>query len=912
MAGGNASRSDQSGLSIRRLYQQAQEGPFAQGLITATRAASDPKNKQGLLHNSQFRDTMVLHGVITDCTALANCYRVQLDRGRAPMPCTFGGLGTNFATGARSITTLQPGTRVVVLWHPRSVFGVILAVIPPAQLRGNKQLAQQITHASRNRVDDVHKQPHRLAGDGHIFDWLAGRPYDATNIGEQGWMAETGMRAFVDPFMSMFGLDEASSLQVFYHDQLVRLAAFNYKHFTAGIEHESLEDQGEHTCFTGYTPYPWEQMSKYERGNSTKELAPDAWQISTPWYGPVEPTEDKMRPWHREYEFHGYLGQGFSHFVQTKPTSGDKAMYTPGEKQPVYPGLYKQHVGLDGTLTVQSAKRISITKQIAVLTPARAYVAEQTEKNKEGDNPENYKFAGHPAQGDGPPHKITGEVLAEASNKDMQRACGVLDLHAYLYNYATIHPFFFHEKDWTIKNEGELEHTGGKVIAPIPFSKLATEMFLKTEDFAAPKKIKIDHRDKYVEGPEYFPTKSGFELLEDGGVVIYDGFGSELRMTGGHVYLSAPGDIWFKSGRNLVAWGGDDVDIRARNSMDLTVTEKDIRIKAEKNIQILAGNGKDEGGVLIESRAETERYDFSKNGEDVKSAGIMLRAPKTAVIAWSRDVYLRTGTNGEDGLDGGDIVLDAGRGRSKIITHADSQEHHTATAIAWNWGIDGDIKATDRISQSVHDWCSPTFIDGGLILSQGICSKGGHLSTEGAFVSIVNPFVVEPDSESISKCEDAVEEGQNRVKEQYPSLYKQLFIATLEQQAYAEEKKGNDTVIKDSKVSLRTPEQYGTETGWELYEDRWQQMSRITGESTTPWKEKPVESKNENTMPYPGRKNYEEEQLFQTQDLDIYDVAGGNPKPRGEQPELQPPYDDPKYKAPTPKSLQEYPVIDRK
>jgi hypothetical protein len=819
-------------------------------------------------------------------------------------------MGSNFSSGARSLTTLQTGTEVVVLWHPRTVVGTIIGCVNPPTLTGKKNLAQQIAHTSRNRVDDVHKEPHRLAGDGGIVDWLAGGPFDSTMVGEQGYIAETGMRVFCDPFMSMIGLDEATSLQVFMHDQLLRLAAYNYKHFTAGKEHESLDDQGEICDWTGWTPYPWEQASMYERSNPFIDFDPQEWQVGEPWYGPIEPRDDKARPWHRELMFHGYLGQGFSHIVQTKPDTGEQALYTPnGGDQPTYPGLYKQHVGLDGTCIISSAKRLSITKRIAILTPAKAYVPEQTDTNKEGDDPENYRFAGHEAQGSGPEHKITGELEIQGDIADLERACGVMDLHAYLYNYASVHPFFYHEKDWDLKDEEDLEHTGGKSVDVAPFNKLSSKMFLEVDkDFATKQNIVIDHRDKYADpGAEYYPTQSGIELLEDGGVLIYDGYGSEIRMTGGSVYITAPGDVNNMPGRTLNLWGGDDVIIKAKNSMDLTTSEKDIRVRAQKNIQIMAGNDESVGGVLIESRG-SEIYEFDECGEDVKSGGIMFRAEKAPVTAWAKTIYMRTGPVGD--VEGGDIILDAGRGQSKVITHASSHDHYIDGDFNLCWGTDGETRAADKFSENIHDFSSGIGVNGTLTVNGGICGNSGVLLTSGGFVAPANPFVGEPPAKALKDCQEAIDGLATRVSSTYPVVCDTFFASTLFGQCYAPTRKGNEDVVKKAEMSMRTVEQYGTDVtpGWRLYESRWQQQGRIMGSASTEWEEKSTEHECGTEWPYPGKRNYEEDTLYE-QELELFDISSGNPQPKGTQPNLGEGYTDPKYQAATPTSLNKYKVI---
>ena len=108
--------------------------------------------------------------------------------------------------------------------------------------------------------------------------------------------------------------------------------------------------------------------------------------------------------------------------------------------------------------------------------------------------------------------------------------------------------------------------------------------------------------------------------------------------------LTAPGDVWIQPGRNVNIIAADDCIIKVHRSVDITSTKNDVRIKAERNLQILAGNDQSEGGgVVIESRAPAAKYDFAKDGEDVKHSGILLIAPDSDIACWGKSVYLRTG-----------------------------------------------------------------------------------------------------------------------------------------------------------------------------------------------------------------------------------------------------------------------------
>lgn len=889
---GRGTGADSIGMSLRRLYRQILTGPYAQGAFTQAQPYSDPGFQAGLLSQGFQDAAQVSFGVITDVTAIANCYRVQLDKMHAPITATLGVQGSTAAFGARPLNTIQPGSQVIVVWHPNLYYGVILAVVPFAQTDGSKSIHEQLTHTSRNRVDEGHKQPLKMGGKGFVTDWLSGRPFDATHVGEGGWIAETGMRIFIDPYMAMLGLDEATSITTFFHDQLLRIGAYNFRMFTAGHEREGINDGCEYNDWSGYTPYPWEQLGRFDRSDPREEKTAQQWQVDEPWYGPWELTDDGARPWHRLMYYRGYLGQGGKQTVVTKPASGSHARFDP--EQPVFPCLFDQMTTLDGRYLLASAKGIHIVKRSGLIGPQRKYVPEQIKD--EGDNDTNYKFASK--DGDGPDHAITGGLDVQGDPAELVRASAVQDLHAYLFNYVSFHGIYWHERDWDCPEQSDLTHIDGQFLTVPSFSDLASSMFLTAPQ---PRSVAIDHR--YTD-TDIYANEAGISLLDDGGVVIYDGFGGEIRMTGGSIFISAPGDVWLKPGRTANIWGGDDVVLRAKNSLDLSASTKDVRIKAERNIQMLSGNS-GEGGTLIECRGKRV-YDFQDNiGEDVESGAVMLRSTQSDVTAWANRIYLRTGGGT---IAGGPIILDADKGRQMLITHTVAQNHYIDGAFSLHYGREGEIRETALLSENYSAIPSTLFVDGpglfaGSVMCQGsLLASGGHVvTTQGCS----NPFV--GCLRRPGRINRLISAGRQNTQETFPENGALIYKREMTDRIYGEQDAGNDDVITAAGFSFRTVEQYGTEE-FKLFEDRWQQQGRLTGASGNTWQERLVTTRKGHTYPYPGAANFESSTLM-TVDLSLVDLANSRDRDRGASPALNDAYVEPKTKSPSATSLHGYSVI---
>jgi hypothetical protein len=163
------------------------------------------------------------------------------------------------------------------------------------------------------------------------------------------------------------------------------------------------------------------------------------------------------------------------------------------------------------------------------------------------------------------------------------RAAAALDGQAYGSNWEAYAGFVHHEKDWHLPEEAALASaTGLKGTARLPFADLAGRYSMAPP---APGRLKVDHRYDRV---DYYPTYSYFELLDDGGLVMGCGFGSEVRATGGNLDLSCPGDINLLPGRRLVVKAGRDAIIAARETIDLSTTEKNVRVHSGRSMELAA------------------------------------------------------------------------------------------------------------------------------------------------------------------------------------------------------------------------------------------------------------------------------------------------------------------------------------
>ena len=935
-------------LQLNTLYSNPQAAP---GFAAQIQSVSDPYGKSVAYDTGHQDPGRFYYGMIVDVFATANAYRVQLEKGQIPVIATAGCQTSHGFIGPSAVNTYLPGTRVLVFMHSISQHGRIIAAMPDVTTNKAGAWRTYITQASRRRVDDCHVRHIKQKNNNQIYDWNAWRPYDATAGGDWGATTTTGLAITLDDFLAQVSVNEFCGLFAFYHDSLLRIAGQSLQTWTGGHERDAYVDQAEYNDYQGYTPYPWEALGVFLPGKEViKSYEPETFNCPTgrPYYGHWESKNTYQQPFHRTQVFYGYLGQGGRRTLQAPPKTppemwtyksgpageeekifytdtdttdgqavqcnkGDDKDNTAMNMQPAI-GLHEDNVAQDGRRFIASAKGIVLAKRMLLPMPTRLRRPEDID----GDDAEKaYKAAGY--TGSGPDHKITGDLKTDEQFGHLQRASAVLDLHGYLFNYAGLHPFHWHEKDYKVWQQSELKYAQYNQLVP-SFTSLRGKMYLPQP---VPIELDIDHKYKKQ---KFYQSEAFVSLLEDGGIVLGDGYGSEIRMVGGSITISAPGDVWLKSGKSVQLWSGADCIVRAVEDVDVSSTEKSVRIKAEQNLMMLGGNDSSEksGGVLIESRATSPQYNFENPGDDVKFGGVVLRAPKSEVVALANNIYMRTGGGGSQ-TPAGTIMLDAGRGESSLVTKSSNMYNFVGQAGRiyhfFRDSTEGSVRQANLFSSdatllSGPIGCDKDIIIGGYALvkkSVLVTDPGGHIFTGAAAKG--NIYVAPCDGDCRSKAEPAIDEIRTMVEKQLPKAGDDIENSLLKQLWYANGRPGNTNTMDRMEFSFRTDDQYQI-SDFLLMEDRWQQLARLVNDIPKKWTERGVKTQTAagKTWPFPGNKWLTAEGFGQV-DMKIVTRSGEGLRDtdRGNQGTLSEAYSDPKFGDIKKKPINgNYPIIGRK
>ena len=858
--------------------------------------------------------THVEYGVIQDAIPSARIYRVAPESGGTIVSCVLGMQGAVSNVGVYDSNTLVVGTHVRFVRNKQKAEGTILCTVPMYTWDARTVSGDVITHGSNTTlaVETGYASAFDLGGaqgsaelNGGIENRGGRTPYDSLEIGEFNKSCETGLMMHMDPYMTFIRANEMSGLWMFYWDGMVRLQAENFQRIAAAEETEAYDDEGEHAYYRGVATYPWEHFGQLlgPDGSVIQAWSADIVQNQRPWVSANE-TADSLQPFHRFREYAGYLGQGQHKYMCAPDVQSvlaiAPALYTYTDTDYQSLGLHEQGITLSGHFGMRSALGLTIAKRPLIPIPKRNEIV----TSEDGDDHDNYKASSYFGAGAShlvqPTPTANGAVNAD-DIKAQHMAASIMDLHAHLFNWEIPHPFHYHEYDYYFPEETEYYHVSNNQEVPYWDELDSTSQW--DLDIAPYDSITLDHRTGG--SAEVYRNTSYLSLLDEGGVCLGDGWGSEIKMVSGHIYITCPGDVFMEAGRNIVGWGGRDICMRANQSIDLTACWKDVRIKAEHNLHMLAANDEGPYGVLIECRSAglgdltgagdgPAIYDYSSIGEGVEANGITLMTMKTELLGIARNIFLRTKPfiGKHDGLDDtsgsqpkeGDIVLDA-KGEGDVITRSKFVKHWVECAVMHAFPDEPSIAQVNLFTEAGCILCNDVYTDGDLLSYGSHVAKGDYSTPEGHFYSVDGGLVAKLTAASTGGLSDAIEAGHT-YEATLRTWSTNRWNIDMQTMWYSTGRPGNEDIMKSMWFSLRNQDDYKSDA-FVLWENRWQQMRREGGGGgATAWVENSVETNKSSsyddfTYPFPGRQRLTVDNAFYQQPHLLYNATTGMSVDRG-------------------------------
>tara|TARA_R110002020_G_scaffold16515_6_gene58270 strand:- start:5273 stop:8056 length:2784 start_codon:yes stop_codon:yes gene_type:complete len=777
--------------------------------------------------------------------------------------------------GPVAATNYAVGTSVLLYWRDATVQVPYIVGAVPVVCSDDRKNSASILQGSGNSMylsQSAYRQlPSLLELDGQIQNYGSGRAMDGTNF-EHAITTETGTSFLLDSYQIALSINEGCGLFLNWFDNYCRLSGFQLDVQSYAEHVMQRYDEGENFAFKGGLVYPWESTGNYgdSSTNFTEKYSPDDYQLdpNKPYAHIDLPEADTdLAPIYRYMEYGGYTGQGNTRMLM-KPAKKDGQRHA--KDSDIDYGLWHESVALDGSYTLRSAKSVFIGKYSLIPIPKRV---NPTENQSSGDDyrKENYKFSGsNNIANFGDEHYVADlqpEPGVPKAVKHLVKAASVLDLLAYNYNWKSTHPFYYHKEDYYFPEESELSEEMGDAYYEPAFSDLENQSYLDSPDS---KKLHIDH--KYGE-VEYFQSLSYITMLDDGGVLIGDGYGAQITMIGGQIRLEAPGEVVLMPGTRAVTLC-DEFIVRAKSNVELSSSKKDVRLKAEGNMQLLSGNG-GEGGMLIQNKASKPWDHFYEGmyGDDVIDSGITLLAKDSGVGALGKDIYVRSDAAGNSG---GQLTLDGGQGNSNIAMYGKAIHIFESEGMTlWEGPVGeepGDMQETHRFHSSGTMHSSDKFIVKGDIISYagnvvtersvyayGDCFVGGKLGHYGSMFVIdlekadidVDQIILDYSQAGYDAVQNMISMGGQVFKGDFTELYMPMHLGN------------NDFITNTMGFSFNDKEgqPYGyTPSKFKILETRWQQA--ILGGAGKAWTETSVLYQGKQSYPWPGKDNWTDETAY--------------------------------------------------
>ena len=501
----------------------------------------------------------------------------------------------NDLTGVSQACMPVPGSHVLVYVEQvglQGVFsgrGVILGVVPDngtcgtsASGKSGASALQDLDYPEGGVSIDTESGPDAIAKDanyGQRGNYQDGRLRDIVP-GEYALTSHAGSGLVLGALSTTVKGSELSSIRCSSLDDQVRVTSGHFRHIHAAGSDEIFKDAGFITVESSVTMYAPERLGVKDWESTPFKCSPVDDASSKEQHSGVEPVIGMQTAKKRLYRYSGYLGDIINVFVANPDPNKDiEDMLSASNDQ----GLYHAHVDTAGRMQIRSAGGIMLERYDRIPIPKRNRYAWDPAGNKDGgsgiaDKP-GYKLDKEHPMG-------VGLVLGDMAAWWNQQA------------YARFRQF---DKDFTVPDQQ-------RMVCP------------------------NDEYDKLGKGKENFKEydtrHSYISLTPNGGIVLRDAWGSEIIMADGRITFNAAANIEIRSGSSVVVLGGDDVVAKAYNSVDISATNKDVRIKADGNLQMVSMKR----GVLVQSKAVSDgKPDWKKVGEDLESSGIVLKADNSTV-----------------------------------------------------------------------------------------------------------------------------------------------------------------------------------------------------------------------------------------------------------------------------------------
>jgi len=495
------------------------------------------KNAQPGSPDSPMDVGRVYTGTVTKADANFKTYTVNIAGYNAPLlNCQWGAGIVSGMIGLNAAYIIPEGTRVAVVpGVPNIIVGAYNHVLGDPALKKRHAATTEREARTTLEVFDTSASPAAPQRDGGDTpsDLLPGE-LDLTNL------FGVGIQLLMN--FSKLCAGEGAKVEAHLLNDMVRIVSTVFRQHSAFGDTE-IYDDGRLNIETHGTSYPHEAWGV---ASNLSEKLPS----SVSGVPKVESLDDLGR-W-RFSEYKGFIG-GFINTFVTDPI-GVLASAADAQGRS---GKFRQYIGNDGTMLMQSVAEIAFERVHRIPVPQRLL---------RHDDPTGVKVADY--------EKLNSEFLKlNKQPKDpldmFQTAFQLREYARYLSQYQSLARFhqLADKKEFKISSEAE-----------IPSPAWTSE---EADVNAANPTLQIP----------YYDTYATIRIMKDGSILTWAGDGGCVMQSHGDLYACAPRNVTIEAGGDIRLLAGQNIHVKARRNIEITSVIGGIKIKARAYWQALCELG---------------------------------------------------------------------------------------------------------------------------------------------------------------------------------------------------------------------------------------------------------------------------------------------------------------------------------
>jgi len=411
---------------------------------------------------------------------------------------------------------------------------------------------------------------------------------------------------FFNEFMTYLGSNDRAKIESFTFDNTLRITADTLQYRQLTKESWSYTDQGK-------------SISVAQIGRDIKESA-----------GILKKSDDVLYPKNEDnpQPFMDIAKQGFmnnqvlegslvegkvaQHLIPPKKT--DKGLYNSEEKAPAVLSVVEGELG---EYSITAAKSVVIEKNV-IIPAVHLLLNAVCDRQKDLEDLEDIE-----------------EI------PDIKDCFGKLGIERY-YDKELANKFKElrrRAKDWSIPETRDaiIEALSS---AGIEYEELELDTIGNRAEYPKPNPLKVE--SETLNGRDIkklVALSSALKLHEDGSTSFYGGYGEEIKMSRGNVYITCPGDVYQLPGRSNIHISGNHSIIKGKGNIELE--GKNIDVLGANDVQIVAAalddEGRHRGSLLLENLADGSiSYDEEEYG--ISNGGIFIKSKQLVTMSETLDL----------------------------------------------------------------------------------------------------------------------------------------------------------------------------------------------------------------------------------------------------------------------------------